>query len=228
MLSDRVLRAMHKHAEGRTIIDSAETGCGRSTLLLSWISAHHRVFTLDEPDARGSVANSRKSPLLNPAGNVEFVFGPSQRTLPRFTFERPLQLVFIDGPHGFPFPQLEYYFLYPHLAEDALFILDDIHIPTIDGLLRFLREDDMFELLEIVDTTAFFRRTAAPLFDPFGDGWWQQKYNINRFKPLRHGLYTPFPPFNTRVYNRLAGMFGKSFAERVRVTWRRVFPRRGD
>jgi len=35
----------------------------------------------------------------------------------------------------------------------------------------------MFELIEVVGNTAFFRRTAAPTFDPFGDGWEGQLYN---------------------------------------------------
>src|ERR1700682_3267356 len=76
---------------------------------------------------------------------------------------------------------LEYYFLYPHLETGALLILDDIHIPTVHNLFQFLRRDAMFELDEIVQTTACFKRTSAPTFDPFGDGWWRQNYNA---KPL--------------------------------------------
>src|SRR5256885_7172686 len=63
----------------------------------------------------------------------------------------------------------------------ALLILDDIHIPTVQNLFRFLRRDAMFELDKVVGTTAFFTRTSAPTFDRFGDEWWQQNYNA---KPL--------------------------------------------
>ena len=35
----------------------------------------------------------------------------------------------------------------------------------------------MFSLEEVVETTAFFRRTAAETFPPTGDGWWTQRYN---------------------------------------------------
>jgi hypothetical protein len=63
------------------------------------------------------------------------------------------------------------------LETAALLILDDIHIPTVHNLFEFLRRDVMFDLEEVVGTTAFFTRTSAPTFDPFGDGWWQQKYN---------------------------------------------------
>ena len=103
--------------------------------------------------------------------------GPTQVSLPRHRFTEKLQLVLIDGPHGYPFPDLEYYFLYPHLETGALLILDDIHIPTVHNLFQFLRQDAMFDLEQTVQTTAFFRRTSAPTFDPLGDGWWLQNYN---------------------------------------------------
>jgi hypothetical protein len=39
----------------------------------------------------------------------------------------------------------------------------------------------MFDFIALERFTAFFRRTAAPSFYPFGDGWWTQKFNQNRF-----------------------------------------------
>ena len=36
---------------------------------------------------------------------------------------------------------------------------------------------NLVQLDQIVQTTAFFTRTTAPTFDPFGDNWWQQHYN---------------------------------------------------
>jgi hypothetical protein len=51
----------------------------------------------------------------------------------------------------------------------------------------------MFRLLDLVDTTAFFVRTQAPLFAPDGDGWWLQQYNKRRF-PIG-----PKPPLMSRL-----------------------------
>ena len=79
------------------------------------------------------------------------------------------------------FPELEYYYVYPHLREGALLVVDDIHIPTIHRLHTFLAEDAMFELVHVERTTAFFRRTGAPVFSPYGDGWEHQAYNRTRF-----------------------------------------------
>jgi hypothetical protein len=157
---------------------SAETGSGASTLLLSHLSESHTVFAMDA--GTGSIRGIEGSPLLR-AGVVTFVEGPTQLTLPRHQFQGALQLALIDGPHGYPFPDLEYYYLYPHLETGALLIVDGIHIPTITNLFDFLRAEEMFALEEVVETTAFFRRTSAPLFSPTGDGWWVQAYNTRAF-----------------------------------------------
>ncbi len=162
---------MREPPKSSQIRHSVETGSGATTLLFSHLSEHHTVFAAD--GGSGSIANVRRSPLLR-QNVVTFVEGPTQATLPRHRFAESLQLVLIDGPHGYPFPELEYYFLYPHLETGALLILDDIHIPTVHHLFRFLRRDAMFQLDEIVQTTAFFTRTNAPTFDPLGDGWWRQ------------------------------------------------------
>ena len=178
----RTFDAILRHAVQKPIRHSAETGSGASTLLFSHLSENHTVFALD--DNSGSVVNVRRSPLLR-ADRVTFVEGPTQQTLPRHIFNEKLQLVLIDGPHAYPFPDLEYYFLYPHLDTGALLILDDIHIRSVHNLFDFLRADAMFDLVEVVGSTAFFRRTAAPLFNPLGDGWPEQGYNK---KPLlRYG-----------------------------------------
>lgn len=174
-MSDEALTAIARHANSRRIRRSVETGCGATTLLLSHLSEHHTVFALD---FGGSVANVRRSPLLR-EGVVSFVEGPSQRMLPQHHFDEKLQLAVIDGPHAYPFPDLEYYFLYPHLETGALLVLDDIHIRTINKLFQFLRRDEMFRLEEVVRTTSFFTRTEAPTFDPTGDGWHQQRYNAH-------------------------------------------------
>jgi len=183
--SARTFEAIAKAAQKRQIRNSVETGSGASTPLFSHLSDHHTVFALD--GGSGSITNVCRSPLLR-QGVVTFVEGPTQATLPHYHFTEKLQLVLIDGPHGYPFPDLEYYFLYPHLETGALLILDDIHIPTVHNLFRFLRRDAMFDLDGIVQTTAFFKRTSAPTFDPFGDGWWRQNYLRYTWKDRMRGI----------------------------------------
>jgi hypothetical protein len=177
--STAVLNSIVHHASAREIVHSAETGSGTSTLLFSHLSKHHTVFALD--DGTDSLRAVQRSPFLRP-GVVVFVEGPTQITLPAHSFDNKLQLVLIDGPHAYPFPDLEYYYVYDHLDENALFIIDDIHIRSVNNLFEFLRADDMFELSEVVENTAFFRRTSAPAFPRLGDDWLRQGYNRRDFE----------------------------------------------
>ena len=199
------LRAMALQGQDRRIIHSAETGVGKSTLLLSHVSQHHTAFAVDDTGGTDSLAKVRASPLLK-RDAVDFVTGPTQETLPRHKFADRLQLVLIDGPHGYPFPELEYYFFYPHLDEDALLIIDDIHIPTIFRLFSFLREEEMFDFLGVASTTAFFRRNSAPLFNPVADGWWLQNYNRKRF-PVR-AFSHDFTPQSARPSSEFRRLMG--------------------
>jgi hypothetical protein len=184
-----VLHGIARHVGSGRLTHSVETGSGKTTLLLSHLSDDHKVFAINQyADVdTGSVSNVRTSPLFNPAA-VEFIDGPTQMTLLHHRFNHKLQLALIDGPHGYPFPNLEYYNLYPHLEQGALLILDDIHIPTIRNLFDFIRVDEMFELLEVIETTAFFRRTAAPTFSSVQDGWWLQNFNRKHF-PVPYGSW---------------------------------------
>jgi len=173
-LSRRAYRSLARHLSARRVDYSAETGAGASTLLFSQLSSHHTVFALD--GGCGSVNNVRVSPFLKTT-TTTFVEGPTQTTLPSYRFDHALQAALLDGPHAYPFPELEYYYLYPHLEEGALLVIDDIQIRSVYNLFCFLKAEEMFELIEVVGKTAFFRRTSVPVFCPTGDEWWTQGYN---------------------------------------------------
>jgi predicted O-methyltransferase YrrM len=163
-----------------TQIFSAETGCGKSTIFFSRIAERHKVFCFDDRGQKASSVDYFMNCPATRSDRLDLVFGPTQLTLPRHDDHSRYDLVLIDGPHGFPFPELEYYYFYPHLKTDGLLVVDDIHIPTISRLADFLSEDQMFEKVEFVGSTAIFRRTDAPVFDPLGDGWWLQAFNRRR------------------------------------------------
>lgn len=201
-LSRTVLEALMKYAGKRRVEYSVETGCGASTLLLSHLSQHHTVFALDA--GTGSVENVRSSPLLRKT-HVSFVEGPTQKTLPQFRLNQELDLALLDGPHAYPFPDLEYFYIYPHLRHGALLILDDIQIRSVNNLFRFLASDDMFRLDEVIQTTAFFTRTNAPTFDPYGDDWSGQRYNSRELLryTLRKRIRRVVPTWLNRYIRRM-------------------------
>jgi hypothetical protein len=178
--SEKSLRALLAHAESLDIRCSAETGSGASTLVLSNLAQRHIAFTVDS--GSGSLTNVLNSPwFFKPP--VEIVEGPTQITLPKYTFTEPLQFALIDGPHGYPFPDLEYYYLYPHIEVGGILVVDDTQIRTIRNLFDFLCADNMWDLIQTVENTAFFRRTSAPTFPTCGDGWWKQEYNKSAINP---------------------------------------------
>jgi hypothetical protein len=179
------LTAIARHVERiGTLRQSVETGSGKSTLLFSHLSSGHHVFAVDDG---ASISQVRRSPLFR-SENVTFVEGPTQITLPRHRFPQKLQLVLIDGPHGYPFPDLEYYHFYPVIEPGGLLLIDDLPIPSIGRMFDIIRADDMFELLEVVeDQLAILRRTDAPLIDPQSDSWWLQGYNRRHFENISKG-----------------------------------------
>jgi hypothetical protein len=190
-VSPRVLRAIASHAERIGPIEhTVETGSGKTTLLFSHLSADHLAFAADHGE---SITKVRNSPLFRSEA-VTYVEGFTQQTLPRHTFAHKVQIALIDGPHGYPFPDLEYYYLYPVIATGGLLLIDDIQIPTIGRMYEIIKAENMFRLDEVVDYTAFFYRTEAPLLDPFGDGWWLQGYNLPYYEQLLHPPPASQPP----------------------------------
>ncbi|MCL5125091.1 MAG: class I SAM-dependent methyltransferase [Deltaproteobacteria bacterium] len=177
-VSHKVLQAIADHAqETAPIYHSVETGAGKTTLLFSQLSQSHLVFAVD---AGMSITRVRESPLLN-GQHVTFLEGPSQRTLPRYEFTHKVQIALIDGPHGYPFPDIEYYYFYQLIETGGLLLIDDINIPTIGRMFEIIKVDDMFDLIDIVDNTAFFKRSVNPMFPPEEDGWWLQGFNREHY-----------------------------------------------
>jgi len=184
-VSNRVLDVIAQH-HPEPLHHTAETGTGRSTLLFSHLSPDHLVFAKDDQGDGDSLKLVRSSSLLRSSA-ATFVVGPTQLTLPACQLPQALDLVLLDGPHAFPFPQLEYYYFYPRIRPGGLLILDDIQIPHIAGMAKLLRDDDMWHLNAVVDDTAFYTRTLSPTLDPTGDGWWLQGFNRrSRAAALRH------------------------------------------
>ena len=193
----RILGAMNKP-------ETAETGCGASTLVFSQFSRRHAVFAFDEFNVFGRVNASK----LRGEADLEFVEGPTQQTLPRRRFTAALDAVLLDGPHAFPFPALEYFHFLPYLRPGGVLVIDDLQIRGVHDLYRFLRRDAMFEVETVISRTAFLRRTDAPTFAGDADGWENQGYNARpllRFtwwERLRNRFPEPARGNGRRLLNR--------------------------
>jgi SAM-dependent methyltransferase len=158
---------------------SAETGCGGSTIVLSHASERHIAFAVEGEDR--TIAELRRQGDLR-AANVIFVEGETRDTLSRYPFEGELDLVLLDGPHAYPLPQVEFAWLYPRIRPGGWLVVDDIQIPSVHELFRFLEKESSVVLEEVAVRTAFFRRLNRTASGP--DGWALQ--GMNRRAILRY------------------------------------------
>jgi FkbM family methyltransferase len=173
-----------------------ETGCGASTIVFAQYAAQHTAYCYDDRqfDA-SSVSYAQNFPGFRNEC-VQWIFGPTQRTVLSQPTPDSVDLILLDGPHGYPFPELEYFALVNSLRPGGILVVDDIHIPTIEHLYEFLVQDDAFVRQEVSATTAYFRRTESPSFDMESDGWWLQRYNVQAYpavsaNPPRTGVQLP-------------------------------------
>ena len=158
---------------------SVETGCGGSTIVLSHASDRHIAFAIEGTDR--TIGDLRQQEDLR-AENVIFVEGETKDTLPRYAFDGALDLVLLDGPHAYPLPQVEFAYLFPRIRIGGWLVLDDIQIPSVYELFRFLKQESTVRLEEVVVRTAFFRRVSTAEHGP--DGWTLQ--GMNRHTILRY------------------------------------------
>jgi predicted O-methyltransferase YrrM len=128
----------------KDIKHSVETGCGKSTILFSNLSQDHTVFCLDDREhGENSSITYFQSCELTKNDRIKMELGPTQKTLPFYQGFKPYDVVLIDGPHGYPFPEIEYYYFYPHLRTGGLLIVDDVHIASIGRMADVIAEDAM-------------------------------------------------------------------------------------
>lgn len=131
-----------------------ETGLGISSVIFALAGVHHTVFYLDA--AEGDILNAwlERKGIIH---YLEFVAGPSQVTLPAYQPDKPLDVVFVDGNHGFPFPMLDFYFAARWLREGGLFLMDDIRLPAPGMLYSVLAHDKRWTLEDHTHRWAAFR-----------------------------------------------------------------------
>jgi predicted O-methyltransferase YrrM len=158
--------AMEAPAEVLRLIDrtvgegsrTLETGGGLSTLLFAMKGARHDcVVPFAAEIAR---IRSRCEQLGISHERVTFHQSPSEKLLPGLDPE-PLDLVLIDGGHGFPSPFIDWYYAGRRLRLGGTLIVDDTQLWTGRVLKEYLEEQPGWELVENLPLrSAAFRRTG--------------------------------------------------------------------
>ena len=113
-----------------------ETGAGLSTIVFAASGATHIVVT-PEAAEEAPVREACRSLGVGVDG-LRFVIGPSEEMLPELP-ERELDVVLIDGAHGFPYAILDWWHLGRRLRLGGGMLLDDAYLPPVLAILDGLR-----------------------------------------------------------------------------------------
>jgi hypothetical protein len=146
-----------------------ETGAGASTIIFAARGAEHEAVTPSAEEAdriRAACVHRGIS-----TERLRFRIGPSHEVLPHWE-PRPLDLVLVDGAHGFPYPILDWWWLAPHVRVRGRMLLDDAYMPPITMLVDHLSGDRAWEVEGAVGyRTVIVRKhaDALPDFDWHGE-----------------------------------------------------------
>jgi predicted O-methyltransferase YrrM len=152
-----------------------ETGAGLSTVVFALCGAAHVCVT----PAASEVERIRAWCGLRgiDLGSVRFEVARSETVLPRLALPE-LDLVLIDGGHGFPTPFVDWCYTADHLRIGGLLIVDDIQLWTGAVLRDFLAEEPGWTLRQEFPMRAAVFEKSAPL--PALPEWFAQPYVARR------------------------------------------------
>jgi predicted O-methyltransferase YrrM len=172
-VSEEVLRTIDRIAGPDT--RSLETGAGLSTVMFALKGGQHTTvvpWATEIERIKGWCAENEIS-----TDRITFHQSPSEDILPSLEPE-PLDLVLIDGAHGFPSPFIDWYYAGRRLRRGGTLIVDDTNIWTGRVLHQFLAAEPGWEVERTFPMrAAVLKRTAEP--GPLPD-WVHQPYVTRR------------------------------------------------
>ena len=152
-----------------------ETGSGVSTILFAAWGTHHVSVTPGPEEAEAIQAYCQAHHL--PTDRLTFDLRSSDVALPdlgRDGLDRGgLDLVLIDGGHGFPTPMIDWYFGARHLRSGGVVVVDDLQLPAVRVLVDFLESDARWKRVAGTSKWAGFERLGA---EDLLEDWYMQPF----------------------------------------------------
>jgi predicted O-methyltransferase YrrM len=151
-----------------------ETGCGVSTVVFALAGSRHICITPAEQEIQRIKEYCLAEKI--PADQITFYADSSEKVLPAVTCD-PLDLVLIDGRHGFPAPFIDFYYTAARLKIDGLLVIDDTWLWTGDVLKQVLSAEPEWQVeADFPPRTVIFRKLAEGTQTK---EWTQQEFIVN-------------------------------------------------
>ena len=134
-----------------------ETGSGLSTVLFTALATTHTCVTPAQEEVDRITAYCTAQGIDTSA--LRFAIGCSDDVLPglRGNFD----VFLVDGNHGFPTPILDWYYGGSLLVDGGLLIVDDLQLPAVAELRRFLDRDPRWTPVRRSPKWAAWRRVGS-------------------------------------------------------------------
>jgi predicted O-methyltransferase YrrM len=136
-----------------------ETGSGHTTVAFAALAAHH--ISINPNSIECDLIKGYMQKYNIPLDRVEFLNESSDAALIKLDINESIDVAFIDGCHGFPFPLLDWHYIDLHLKEGGILGVDDIEIPAVEVLCNFLRKNGTYSLEYRVGITEFYRKLTS-------------------------------------------------------------------
>jgi hypothetical protein len=151
-------------ANVRPEMATLETGAGSSTIVFAARGAVHEAIS-PSADEHGRIRAECERRGIS-TEQLRFHVGPSEQVLPSWK-PRELDLVLVDGAHGFPYPILDWWYLAPHVRVGGMMLLDDAYMPPVAALVDHLRTDPAWAVVGSVGyRTVIVRKLSDELPGP--------------------------------------------------------------
>lgn len=184
-ISAEVLDFLTTHVKAGDM--TLETGAGASSLVFARQGARHTAVTPSADEVRAIKAAGAEEGI--DLSEVTFLEGYSQDVLPGLTGE--LDLVLIDGGHGFPIPAVDWCYTATRLKVGGHMLIDDVDLWTGQMIVQFMDGEEAWSRQAILRG----RTAVYQLTQPFSLREWTNQPGVvarsrwpQTWRKLRNGL----------------------------------------
>jgi hypothetical protein len=133
--------------------------------------------------------------------------------------ERHLDFIFLDGAHSFPYPIIDWHYSIRALKIGGRLLLDDIPIPAVACVYRYMTTDPSWKLINILDNrAAVFELVSSPIPEDSRLQFYNRHYDYG-FLPLYKRGYMHL----LDEVQRVKPLLGEKLPL-LRDAWRRLHP----